>query len=49
MVYWHCRCFQQITSYWLPLVRQAAEEDGAAKPVIIVGNKVSLNSDLLVK
>lgn len=34
---------ERITSYWLPLVRQAAEEDGAAKPVIIVGNKSDLS------
>lgn len=33
-------CLKQITSYWLPLIRQACEEDSTAKPVIIVGNKV---------
>ena len=31
--------FEQITSYWLPLIRQTGEED-SSKPVIIVGNKV---------
>lgn len=33
---------QRITSYWLPLIRQACEEDSTAKPVIIVGNKSDL-------
>ncbi|XP_073245847.1 mitochondrial Rho GTPase 1-A-like isoform X2 [Porites lutea] len=33
---------ERITSYWLPLIRQACEEDSTAKPVIIVGNKSDL-------
>lgn len=33
---------ERIQSYWLPLIRQASEEDSAAKPVIIVGNKSDL-------
>lgn len=33
---------ERITSYWLPLIRQACEEDSPAKPVIIVGNKSDL-------
>ncbi|KAK2571827.1 Mitochondrial Rho GTPase 1-A [Acropora cervicornis] len=37
-----------ITSYWLPLIRQAAEEDDTAKPVIIVGNKSDLSDGSVI-
>lgn len=39
---------ERITSYWLPLIRQAAEEDDTAKPVIIVGNKSDLSDGSVI-